>query len=136
MVTLDAAAQCLDRHQRTVPDAPTTGLGRMCMTDTLLRHTLGGYREYAPPALFAVFCESIWTYRTPPSLPDAMHCVLPDPSVNIGYAYLRDASGRPCDIQLIVIGPKTRPTPSGTKRLRRPRWVSNPRLSASVSSGL
>ena len=77
-----------------------------------LRHTVGGYREYAPPARLAAYAESVWTHRAPAELPPgdgAMHRVLPDPALNLALTCRRDVDGRPRDPRIVIIGPKTRP---------------------------
>ena len=75
-----------------------------------LRHRLGGYREYLPPAPLAASVESVWTHLTPaePSK-DAGHRVLPDPALSLAFACRREVDGRPLDPQMLLIGPKSRP---------------------------
>jgi AraC-like DNA-binding protein len=76
------------------------------------RYTLGGYREYHPPAVLRPFVESVWLHRSPDELPPgpaAMHRVLPDPSLSLAFYCRRGPGGIPSDPRLVVIGPKTRP---------------------------
>jgi AraC-like DNA-binding protein len=75
----------------------------------LLQHRLGGYRQFTPPAALARSCEAVWLYRTPPVGADAVHRVLPDPALNITFAYRRDARGQICDASLVAAGPTTTP---------------------------
>ena len=77
-----------------------------------MRHTLGGYREYAPPSPLERFAESVWIHRAPHELPTgdgAMHRVLPDPALSLAFYCRRRSDGVPIEPRLIVIGPKTRP---------------------------
>lgn len=77
-----------------------------------VRHTLGGYREYDPPAPLQRFAESLWIHRAPDELPPgdgAMHRVLPDPALSLAFYCHRQSDGVPIGPRLIVIGPKTRP---------------------------
>jgi AraC-like DNA-binding protein len=75
-----------------------------------LRHRLGGYREFVPPAVLRAAVESVWTHLTPPDAgPTAMHRVLPDPALSLAFACRREPDGRPLDPQMLLIGPKTRP---------------------------
>jgi AraC-like DNA-binding protein len=84
----------------------------MSQLASLVRHKLGGYREYDPPPPLARFAESLWTHRAPDELPSgdgAMHRVLPDPSLSLAFYCRRRPDGAPLDPRVIVIGPKTRP---------------------------
>jgi AraC-like DNA-binding protein len=75
-----------------------------------LRHRLGAYREFLPPAVLSAAVESVWTHLTPPDAgPTAMHRVLPDPALSLAFACRREPDGRPIDPRMLLIGPKTRP---------------------------
>src|SRR3954447_14933344 len=75
-----------------------------------LRHRLGGYREFVPPAILPAAVESVWTHLTPPDTgPTARHRVLPDPALSLAFACRREPDGRPIDPRVLLIGPKTRP---------------------------
>jgi AraC-like DNA-binding protein len=75
-----------------------------------LRHRLGGYREFVPPANLRAAVESVWTHLTPPDTgPTARHRVLPDPALSLAFACRREPDGRPIDPRMLLIGPKTRP---------------------------
>jgi AraC-like DNA-binding protein len=81
--------------------------------EQVLRHRLGGYREYEPSPRVAGWIEALWTYRAPAALVYAdasTHRILPDPAVSIAFCCGRYADGSPRDARLIVIGPKLRPT--------------------------
>jgi AraC-like DNA-binding protein len=75
-----------------------------------LRHRLGGYREFLPPAELGAAVESVWTHLTDPDAgPEVAHRVLPDPALSLAFACRREPSGRPIDPQMLLIGPKSRP---------------------------
>ena len=75
-----------------------------------LRHRLGGYREFLPPAVLGTAVESVWTHLTDPDAgPEAAHRVLPDPALSLAFACRREPGGRPIDPQMLLIGPKSRP---------------------------
>jgi AraC-like DNA-binding protein len=77
-----------------------------------LRYRLGDYREYEPPPFLAGKAEAVWTHRVAANAtlpPNAMHRVLPDPSLSLAFRCRRDPDGRPTDARLMVIGPKNRP---------------------------
>jgi AraC-like DNA-binding protein len=71
-----------------------------------LRHQLGGYREYEPPAALAPVAEAAWSFRTTQGV---SHRVLPDPAVSIAFWCRREEDGRPIAPRLTLIGAKTRP---------------------------
>ena len=75
----------------------------------VLQHRLGGYREYSAPAALALYCEAVWTYKTPSECHGAVHRVLPDLAVNIQLSYKRDADGHVAEPELVVGGPIGRP---------------------------
>jgi AraC-like DNA-binding protein len=75
----------------------------------VLQHRLGGYRQFAPPAALARSCEAVWVYRTPPLGAGAVHRVLPDPALDIVFAYRRDSYGHILDAGLFAGGPTTTP---------------------------
>jgi len=75
-------------------------------TPAALRHHLGGYREYEPPAPLAMVAEAAWVYRT---FDGASHRVLPDPAVSLAFWCRREPDGRPVAARLTLIGAKTRP---------------------------
>ena len=77
-----------------------------------LRHALGGYHEFAPPPSLARVAESVWTHRSPDTVPEgdgARHRVLPDPALSLALYCRRDERGAPLEPRMVVIGPKTRP---------------------------
>jgi AraC-like DNA-binding protein len=78
-----------------------------------LRHRLGGYREFEPPAAVAAFCENVWWYKTPPGESGAVHRVLPDLAVNVQFAYLRADDGSIEDPRVILGGPLRTPEVAG-----------------------
>jgi AraC-like DNA-binding protein len=80
----------------------------------VLRHRLGGYREYEAPQALSRWVEAVWTYRAPAD-DGAMHRILPDPAVSIAYCYTRDPNGIPRAPKLMVFGPKLEPVMSGYK---------------------
>jgi AraC-like DNA-binding protein len=82
-------------------------------TSLTLRHRLGGYLEYDPPPALAPFCESVWSYKTPRGESGAVHRVLPDPSVNVQFTYLRDTDGHLCDARLVLGVPSLAPALTG-----------------------
>lgn len=71
-------------------------------------HVIGGYREFAPCAEAAAFCESVWTHHTPcgPAPAGAAHRILPEMGVSLAFQGFRDADGRPRGWSPIVAGPK------------------------------
>jgi AraC-like DNA-binding protein len=73
-------------------------------------HVIGGYREFAPGAEAAVFCESVWIHQTPdgPAPAGAAHRVLPEMGVSLAFQGFRDAEGRPRAWSPILAGPKLR----------------------------
>jgi AraC-like DNA-binding protein len=73
-------------------------------------HVIGGYREFAPGAEAAGFCESVWIHQTPYGLapPGAAHRVLPEMGVSLAFQGFRDVDGRPRDWSAILAGPKLR----------------------------
>lgn len=71
-----------------------------------LRHHLGCYREYEPPAALAMVAEAAWSFCTTRG---ALHRVLPDPAVSIAFWCRREHDGRPIAPRLTLIGAKTRP---------------------------
>lgn len=74
-----------------------------------MRHRLGGYREYAPPAALADCVESVWIHRTPPDAPtQAPHRVLPDLGVSLAFQGFRAEDGTPIDWAPVIVGPKLR----------------------------
>jgi hypothetical protein len=75
-----------------------------------LRHAIGGYREFAPPAMAAGFCEAVWIHRTPRDAVSggAAHRVLPDLGVSLAFQGFRAEDGRPVDAAPILVGPKLR----------------------------
>ena len=76
-----------------------------------LRHRLGGYREYCASAELAPVSEASWIYRTPAGSPPhgVAHRLLPDPSLSVAFSCRRDATGRPEEPRLLLIGPITEP---------------------------
>ena len=75
-----------------------------------LRHRLGGYREFLPPAALAAAVESVWTHLTASDAgPEAAHRVLPDPALSLAFGCRREPGGRPIDPHMLLIGPKSRP---------------------------
>jgi AraC-like DNA-binding protein len=102
------------RQPETTPDARPSCTGdpppEYAIHALPLRHRLGGYREYLPPAPLAASLESVWTYLTPSDAgEDARHRVLPDPALSLAFACRRETDGRPADPQMLLIGPKSRP---------------------------
>lgn len=83
--------------------APPSGL--------VLRHRLGGYREYHAPAEMAGWAEALWTYRAPAD-DESTHRILPDPALSVAFCYTRHLDGRPREPQLMVFGPKLQPVMS------------------------
>jgi AraC-like DNA-binding protein len=77
----------------------------------VLRHRLGGYREYAAPAELAGWVEALWTYRAPADDGSA-HRILPDPALSVAFCYTRHPDGRPRAPRLAVFGPKLEPVMS------------------------
>ena len=73
-------------------------------------HVIGGYREFAPGAEAAGFCESVWIHQTPygPVPPGAAHRVLPEMGVSLAFQGFRDTGGRPLAWSPILAGPKMR----------------------------
>jgi AraC-like DNA-binding protein len=73
-------------------------------------HVIGGYREFAPGAEAAGFCESVWIHQTPdgPAPPGAAHRILPEMGVSLAFQGFRDADGRPRAWSPILAGPKLR----------------------------
>lgn len=73
-------------------------------------HVIGGYREFAPGAEAAGFCESVWIHQTPYGLAPAgaAHRVLPEMGVSLAFQGFRDVDGRPRDWSAILAGPKLR----------------------------
>jgi AraC-like DNA-binding protein len=73
-------------------------------------HVIGGYREFAPEAEAAAFCESVWIHQTPngPAPAGAAHRVLPDMGISLGFQGFRAADGRPRAWAPILAGPKLR----------------------------
>jgi AraC-like DNA-binding protein len=73
-----------------------------------LRHAIGGYREFAPPATAGAFCEAVWIHQTPADAVNsgAAHRVLPDLGVSLAFQGFRDDDGRPVDAAPILVGPK------------------------------
>jgi methylphosphotriester-DNA--protein-cysteine methyltransferase len=73
-------------------------------------HVIGGYREFAPGAEAAGFCESVWIHQTPsgPAPTGAAHRVLPEMGVSLAFQGFRDADGRPRAWSAILAGPKLR----------------------------
>jgi methylphosphotriester-DNA--protein-cysteine methyltransferase len=73
-------------------------------------HVIGGYREFAPGAEAAGFCESVWIHRTPYGVAPAgaAHRVLPEMGVSLAFQGFRDADGRPRAWSPILAGPKLR----------------------------
>ena len=73
-------------------------------------HVIGGYREFAPGAEAAGFCESVWIHQTPysPAPAGAAHRVLPEMGVSLAFQGFRDAGGRPLAWSPILAGPKMR----------------------------
>ena len=73
-------------------------------------HVIGGYREFAPGAEAAVFCESVWIHQTAhgPAPAGAAHRILPEMGVSLAFQGFRDPDGRPRDWSPIVAGPKLR----------------------------
>lgn len=79
----------------------------------LLRHRLGGYREYAVPLPLAKFSEAMWIYRTPRSTSPfdlAFHRVPPDPALSLAFCCRREAGGYPLEPRLVIVGPKSKPS--------------------------
>lgn len=75
-----------------------------------LRHRLGGYREFLPPAVLGAAVESVWTHLTAADAgPGAAHRVLPDPALSLAFACRREPDGRTIDPHMLLIGPKSRP---------------------------
>ncbi len=74
-----------------------------------LKHRLGGYKEFTPPATAAAFCENVWWYKTPSGDSGAVHRVLPDLAVNVQLTYQRAADGSVHDPRVIVCGPLRTP---------------------------
>jgi AraC-like DNA-binding protein len=77
---------------------------------TRTRHSIGGYREFAPSPETAGFCEAFWIHRTPegPAVPGAAHRVLPEVAVCLGFQTFRDEDGCPVGGGPILVGPKLR----------------------------
>jgi len=74
------------------------------------RHSIGGYREYAPSPETASFCEAFWTHEScGPIAPGAAHRILPDPAVSVAFHATRDAGGAIIDCGIVLVGAKTRP---------------------------
>jgi AraC-like DNA-binding protein len=74
------------------------------------RHSIGGYREYAPFGEAAIVCEAFWTHHAGRSVgPGTVHRVLPDPAVSLAFHLQRDAQGAVIDSGVLLIGAKTRP---------------------------
>jgi AraC-like DNA-binding protein len=73
-------------------------------------HVIGGYREFAPGAKAASFCESVWIHQTPygPAPAGAGHRILPEMGVSLAFQGFRDADGRPRAWSPILAGPKLR----------------------------
>jgi AraC-like DNA-binding protein len=73
-------------------------------------HVIGGYREFAPDANAAGFCESVWIHQTPysPAPAGAAHRILPEMGVSLAFQGFREADGRPRDWSPILAGPKLR----------------------------
>ena len=80
---------------------------RLAMDPT---HVIGGYREFAPGAETAEFCESVWIHQTSygPAPAGAAHRVLPEMGVSLAFQGFRDADGRPRGWSPILAGPKLR----------------------------
>lgn len=71
------------------------------------RHTLGGYREYAPPMELADIVEVVWTYDLPEAAEFASdrHRVLPESGLSLCF-WSRGSPDDPAgDVAIIVIGP-------------------------------
>jgi AraC-like DNA-binding protein len=74
------------------------------------RHSIGGYREYAPFGEASCVCEAFWTHHAGRSVaPGSAHRVLPDPAVSVAFHATRDAAGVVIEGGLVLIGAKTRP---------------------------
>jgi methylphosphotriester-DNA--protein-cysteine methyltransferase len=73
-------------------------------------HVIGGYREFAPSAEAAGFCESVWIHQTPdgPAPVGAAHRVLPEMGVSLAFQGFRDPDGCPRAWSPILTGPKLR----------------------------
>jgi AraC-like DNA-binding protein len=73
-------------------------------------HIIGGYREFAPDADAADFCESVWIHQTPygPAAAGAGHRILPEMGVSLAFQGFRNADGRPRAWSPILAGPKLR----------------------------
>jgi methylphosphotriester-DNA--protein-cysteine methyltransferase len=71
---------------------------------------IGGYREFAPNADLADFCESVWIHQTPYGLvpPGAAHRILPEMGVSLAFQGFREVDGRPRNWSAILAGPKLR----------------------------
>jgi AraC-like DNA-binding protein len=83
---------------------------RRVTDDSLERHRVGGYCEFAPPPALSDCVDSVWTHETPRSLEAARaaHRVLPDLGVSLGFLGFRDNDGRPDGWSPVIIGPKLR----------------------------
>jgi AraC-like DNA-binding protein len=78
----------------------------------VLRHALGGYREFVAPPSLAQFGEAVWIYRTPPRSSEtggATHRVLPELALNLAFCRQRLLGGQSGDSRLLLIGPRTKP---------------------------
>jgi AraC-like DNA-binding protein len=73
------------------------------------RLRLGGYREYAPPAAMAHFCDALWMHRTTTApaqaSPGAAHRVLPGLGVSLAFQGFRADDGTPIATSPFIIGP-------------------------------
>lgn len=91
-------------------------------------HTVGGYREYAPPPGLEALASVMWTHCAPDhGAAGAPHRVVPEPDVSLCYISRRVASGDSVPVGLVLIGPvrgaRFYDPPPGTKR-RRSRTAS------------
>jgi AraC-like DNA-binding protein len=77
----------------------------------VLRHRLGGYREYQAPGEMAGWAEALWTYRAPAD-DESTHRILPDPAISVAFCYTRHPDGRPREPRIMVFGPKLQPVMS------------------------
>jgi len=100
---------------------------------SVLRHRIGGYREFAPTREAARVFEATWSHHAPPGplARGAAHRVLPEMAVSVAFMTSRSADGAPRDGEAVVIGPKLRPQvfnlvpgrESAAVRLK-PEWVA------------
>jgi AraC-like DNA-binding protein len=76
--------------------------------DAVMKHRVGGYREYGPPPSLAHCAEAVWIHETPhgPADDGATHRVLPDLGISLAFQGFRGADGTPTHWSPMIVGPK------------------------------